>query len=49
VREKLQAHDIDLIICPSEDNVADLFTKALSRIKFESFCKALNLIPFDSL
>ena len=31
---------------PAHENVANIFTKALPREKFETFCKALNLSPF---
>ena len=30
----------------AEDNLADLFTKALPRPKFEAFRQALHLVPF---
>ena len=34
---------INLIYCNTHDNVANIFTKALSREKFEIFCKPLRL------
>ncbi|MCO5606794.1 hypothetical protein L7F22_060984 [Adiantum nelumboides] len=46
VRERLSAGDISLAYIPSQDNLADLSTKAFSREKFEAFCKALDLLPF---
>ena len=46
VRERLSAGEISLVYVPTQDNLADLFTKALSREKFEAFCKALGLLPF---
>ena len=46
VREQLHAGDVSLIYCPTDQNVADIFTKALSREKFEAFRHALNLFPF---
>ena len=46
VRERLSAGEINLAYVPMQDNLADLFTKALPREKFESFCKALGLLPF---
>ena len=46
VRERLSAGEISLAYVPTQDNLADLFTKALSREKFEAFCKALGLLPF---
>ena len=46
VRERLSAGEISLAYVPTQDNLADLFTKALSREKFEAFRKALGLLPF---
>ncbi|MCO5558893.1 hypothetical protein L7F22_012483 [Adiantum nelumboides] len=46
VRERLSAREISLAYVPTQDNLADLFTKALSREKLEAFCKALGLLPF---
>lgn len=46
VMEKLSAREISLAYVPTQDNLADLFTKALPREKFEAFCKALGLLPF---
>ncbi|MCO5602993.1 hypothetical protein L7F22_057135 [Adiantum nelumboides] len=46
VRERLSADEISLAYVPTHDNLADVFTKALSREKLEAFCKALGLLPF---
>ncbi|MCO5611035.1 hypothetical protein L7F22_065285 [Adiantum nelumboides] len=46
VRERLHAGEITLTYCPAQDNIADLFTKALSREKFEAFRKALGLLSY---
>ncbi|MCO5552826.1 hypothetical protein L7F22_006343 [Adiantum nelumboides] len=46
VRERLLAGEISLAYVPTQDNLADLFTKALSREMFEAFGKALGLLPF---
>ena len=46
VRERLFAGEISLVYVPTQDNLADLFTKALPREKFEAFRKALGLLPF---
>ena len=46
VRERLSAGEISLAYVPTQDNLADLFTKALPREKFEAFRKALGLLPF---
>ncbi|MCO5580458.1 hypothetical protein L7F22_034326 [Adiantum nelumboides] len=46
VRERLSAGEINLAYVPTQDNLADLFTKALSREKLEAFRKALGLLSF---
>ncbi|MCO5561662.1 hypothetical protein L7F22_015283 [Adiantum nelumboides] len=42
VRERLSVGEINLAYVPTQDNLADLFTKTLSHEKF----KALGLLPF---
>ncbi|MCO5596350.1 hypothetical protein L7F22_050411 [Adiantum nelumboides] len=46
VKERLSVEEISLAYVSTQDNLADLFTKALSREKFEAFRKALGLLPF---
>ncbi|KAI5077718.1 hypothetical protein GOP47_0007542 [Adiantum capillus-veneris] len=46
VRERLSAGEINLAYVPTQDNLAYLFTKALSHEKLEAFRKALGLLPF---
>ncbi|MCO5568994.1 hypothetical protein L7F22_022699 [Adiantum nelumboides] len=46
VRERLSAGEISLAYVPTQDDLGDLFTKALSREKLEAFRKALGLLPF---
>ena len=46
VRERLHVGEIILTYYPTQDNIADFFTKALPREKFEAFRKALGLLPF---
>ncbi|MCO5612229.1 hypothetical protein L7F22_066492 [Adiantum nelumboides] len=46
VKERLSAGEVSLAYVPTQDNLADLFTKALSREKLEDFRKALGLLPF---
>ncbi|MCO5559088.1 hypothetical protein L7F22_012680 [Adiantum nelumboides] len=45
VRERLSAGEISLAYVPTQYNLADLFTKALSRETFEAFHKASSLLP----
>src|ERR1700678_755548 len=41
----IQNHSIDLIYCPTEDMIADIFTKPLPVIKAKYFTHDLGLIP----
>ena len=34
VREKIESNEIELIFCNTKDNMADIFTKPLGKIKF---------------
>ena len=45
VREQVEEGTIVLTHCPGKDNVADLFTKPLAKIKFGSYCSQLGLVP----
>ncbi|MCO5550150.1 hypothetical protein L7F22_003632 [Adiantum nelumboides] len=45
-RERLPAREINLAYVPTQNNLADLLTKALFREKLEAFRKALGLLPF---
>ncbi|XP_026410095.1 uncharacterized protein LOC113305228 [Papaver somniferum] len=44
VREKVIDREIELQNIPSEEQVADVFTKALGRVKFENFRNLLGVI-----
>ena len=43
VREKIQSNDISLMYCNARENVADIFTKPLGKIKFELFIEMLGV------
>eukprot|EP00253_Pinus_taeda_P031156 PITA_31156 len=43
VREKIQSNEIVVEYCKTCDNVADIFTKPLARVKFELFRKMLGV------
>jgi len=47
IREKILAKEIDLIHVSTEDQVADIFTKALSTDKFRKFRKMLGVLEVD--
>lgn len=49
VREKVQSKEIHLVYCNTRDNVANIFTKPLGRIKFEMFREMLGIFvnPFS--
>ncbi|KAI3448749.1 hypothetical protein Pfo_005414 [Paulownia fortunei] len=44
VREKVLTHDIQLQKIRTEDQVGDIFTKALGKAKFEAFQSALGVV-----
>ena len=44
VREAVQRKIITLEYCPTENMVADILTKPLERVKFQTFTKALSLL-----
>ena len=46
IRERLSVREISLVYVPTEDNLANLFTKTLCREMLEVFHKALSLLPF---
>jgi hypothetical protein len=48
VREKLQSNEIALMYCNTCENVADIFTKPLGKIKFEMFREMLG-VEFNPL
>ena len=41
----IQNSSIDLIYCPTEDMIVDIFTKSLPVIKFKYFTHDLGLLP----
>jgi hypothetical protein len=48
IREKVLAKKIDLIHVSTEDQVADIFTKALGTDKLRKFRKMLNVLEVKS-
>jgi hypothetical protein len=42
-REKLQSNEIALMYCNTSENVSDIFTKPLGKIKFELFREMLGV------
>jgi hypothetical protein len=47
IREKILAKEIDLIHVSTEDQVADIFTKALGADKLRKFRKMLGVLEVD--
>ena len=44
IREKIDEDKVTVSYVPSEENTADIFTKALTKTKFLSFCAQLRCI-----
>ena len=44
IQEKIEVKKVELIYCPMQDNVADMLTKLLARVKHEYFCNKMNLL-----
>ena len=44
VNESYERKEIDIIKVESENNTADILTKALGRMKFDKFTKDLNIV-----
>jgi hypothetical protein len=47
IREKILAKEIDLVHVSTEDQVADIFTKALGTDKLKKFQKMLGVLEVD--
>jgi hypothetical protein len=45
IREHVDAGDIELVYCPTEDNMADILTKGLYKPKFSQFIEDVGLLP----
>ena len=41
----MQNDVIDLVYCPSEDMIADIFTKGLCKAEFEKFHERAGVVP----
>ena len=48
VREKIESNEIDLVFYNTKDNMVDIFTKHLGKLKFEVFRHKLGVVenPF---
>jgi hypothetical protein len=44
VRKKIGSEEIDLIYCNTSDNVADIFTECLGKLKFEILIRKLGVV-----
>ncbi|GMF18573.1 unnamed protein product [Phytophthora fragariaefolia] len=49
VRDYFERGEFDLEYCPSEDNVADIFTKPLGPTQFKKLRQRLNVIPVPEI
>jgi hypothetical protein len=44
LRDHIERGDICFEYCPTQENVADVFTKALAKIKHENFVNKLSMV-----
>lgn len=44
IKEKISNGTIDIVYIPSDEQIADMFTKPLSKVKFNLFAKSVNLL-----
>ena len=44
IREKIESKDVKLKYCPTEDMVADVFTKPLGKTKFQRFRDQMGIM-----
>src|ERR1035438_5999948 len=44
IRETIKMKKVELIYCLTQDNIADVLTKPLARVKHEYFCNKMNLL-----
>ena len=45
IREKVEEQQVELIYCPTEDMIADIFTKPLSKEKHNNFRDKMGMEP----
>jgi hypothetical protein len=48
IREKLETEEICLSYCPTEDMIADVFTKTLANDRHHLLSRAMDLEVFDN-
>jgi len=48
VRQEIKRKTISLQRVPSANNIADIFTKALAKPKFQEFRRRLNIVPVSN-
>ena len=49
IREAVELGDIKVTYVPTDDNIADLFTKALPRPRFEKLRELMGILPLDGI
>jgi hypothetical protein len=47
--EQVTKNKIEVDYCPTDDQVADVLTKAMKRVQFMKFRRGLGVVAFDSL
>jgi hypothetical protein len=46
IREKIEDKSVEILYCPTEEMIADIFTKQISKVKFEEF---RSMMKMDSI
>ena len=49
IREAVEVGDIKVTYVPTDDNIADIFTKALPRPRFEKLRTLMGILPLDGI
>jgi hypothetical protein len=49
IRDMVQRKAVHVQYLPAHEQIADIFTKPLAKMKFEYFCEILGLVKSDSL
>ena len=49
VREKVDNEDVKIVYCPTEEMIADVLTKGLSKEKHNRFIEGMSLVEMEDI